>query len=564
MPRKNSLLDRYQAKRDFALTSEPKGGAVRAAAPSKLRYLIQKHDATRLHYDFRLELDGTLKSWAVTKGPSLNPSDKRLAVHVEDHPLEYGSFEGTIPKGQYGGGIVMLWDEGTWEPIGDAEKAYKKGRLSFVLHGKRLKGEWHLVRMGGRARIEKRDNWLLIKSHDQYANEDNGDRALERYTTSATSGRTMSAIGKGNKQWGAKVAKTSTRTKSAKAKRTTKKKATPAGRSEKKKRAKAAGDPPPRFIAPQLATLVSDPPKGDNWVHEIKFDGYRALCRISKGTVKLVTRANNDWTKKFKSIADQMAELGLNDALLDGEITSPNVSGATAFESLQQALSANAQDRLHYYLFDALWLDGIDLRRETLLDRKKALKAALPAKHPHIHFSEHFTEPGDKVFARACKMGLEGIISKQADATYRSGRTDAWLKEKCINEQEFVIGGFTFQPKHPERLGALLIGVYEKSELIFAGKVGTGFDRAESARLIKKLTPLEQKTAAFKAVPNPARRDAVWVKPQLVAQINFTEWTGGNSLRHPSYQGLREDKPASQVVREKKTRLAQSKQKDAA
>jgi bifunctional non-homologous end joining protein LigD len=563
MPRRSSSLDRYHAKRDFSLTAEPRGAAVRAAQKSDLRYLIQKHDASRLHYDFRLELDGALKSWAVTKGPSLNPADKRLAVHVEDHPLEYGSFEGTIPEGQYGGGTVMLWDEGTWQPIGDAELAYKKGRLSFILNGKRLKGEWHLVRMGGRTRSEKRNNWLLIKSHDQYADEDNGDRALERYTTSAVSGRTMTAIGKRNKQWGSKVAKTSARGKPARAKKATKKKAAAKARGAKKKRAKAAGDPPPRFIEPQLATLISTPPDGRDWVHEIKFDGYRALCRISRGDVRLLTRSNNDWTHKFQSIADQMAELGIDNAILDGEITSPNVSGATAFESLQQALSDNAQDRLHYYLFDALWLDGVDLRQQTLLERKKILKAALPKKLSHIHLSAHFTEPGSKVFARACKMGLEGIISKRADATYRSGRTDSWTKEKCINEQEFVIGGFTYQPKHPERLAALLIGVYEKQDLIFAGKVGTGFDRAESARLIKKLGPLEQKTPAFKAVPNLAKRDAVWVKPKLVAQINFTEWTGGHSLRHPSYQGLREDKPANQVVREKKTRLVGA-QKDAA
>jgi bifunctional non-homologous end joining protein LigD len=269
------------------------------------------------------------------------------------------------------------------------------------------------------------------------------------------------------------------------------------------------------------------------------------------------SRANNDWTKKFQGIADQMAELPVANAILDGEITSSEVSGATSFEALQQALSNNAQDRLHYYLFDALYLDGVDMRRQTLLERKEALRTVIPGKHPHLHSSEHFKDPGKDVLAQACRMGLEGIISKRADASYRSGRIDVWLKEKCINEQEFVVGGFTYQPKHPERLAALLIGVYEKDQLIFAGKVGTGFDRAESARLIKKLLPLEQKTLPFKAVPNSARRNAIWVKPKLVAQINFTEWTGAHSLRHPSYQGLREDKPANQVVREKKKQIAQ-------
>jgi bifunctional non-homologous end joining protein LigD len=424
--------------------------------------------------------------------------------------------------------------------------------------------------MGGRSN-EKRENWLLIKSHDQYAKEGNGDQALERYTKSAASGRSMLAIAKSNREWKSKVAKTSSakastaktsmgkaakqkiaKTKPGKAKKTVAKK-----KPGKTARKESAGDPPPHFIAPQLATLVATPPDVAGWVHEIKFDGYRALCRISDGKVTLVTRNNNDWTRKFQSIADQMAELPIDNAILDGEITSAELSGATSFEALQHALSDNDQSRLHYYLFDALYLDGEDLRRQPLLDRKEALRAVIPVKHPHIHFSNHFTDPGKDVLAHACRMGLEGIISKKADATYRSGRTDAWLKEKCINEQEFVIGGFTYQPKHPDRLGAMLIGVYEKTTLVFAGKVGTGFDRVESARLIKKLAPLEQKSMPFNAVPNLARRGAVWVKPKLVAQVNFTEWTSGNALRHPSYQGLREDKPATQVVREKKKRIDQ-------
>lgn len=300
---------------------------------------------------------------------------------------------------------------------------------------------------------------------------------------------------------------------------------------------------------------MATPPSGDAWVHEIKFDGYRALCRIANGKVKLVTRNDNDWTKKFQAIADQIAELDIDNAILDGEITSPIVPGGSSFEALQQALTDNAQDRLHYYLFDALYLHGEDLRRKPLLQRKEALRAVIPNKHPSIHFSRHFTDPGPDVLAHACRMGLEGIISKRVDANYRSGRTEAWLKEKCINEQEFVIGGFTYQPKHPERLGAMLIGVYEKDQLIFAGKVGTGFDRAESARLLKKLEPIEQKAAPFKSVPSLAKRGAIWVRPKLVAQIIFTEWTGANSLRHPSYQGLREDKPARQVVRERKKRV---------
>jgi bifunctional non-homologous end joining protein LigD len=286
-------------------------------------------------------------------------------------------------------------------------------------------------------------------------------------------------------RFSARWPKASRRAKPAKAGKTVKKTAKKTAKASKRKPAKEIGRTPPRFIEPQLATLVSQPPSGDNWVHEIKYDGYRALCRISNGAVKLLTRSNNDWTKKFQSIADQMADLPIANAILDGEITSSEMSGATSFEALQQALSNNAQDRLHYYLFDALYLHGVDLRRRTLLERKEALRAVIPGKHPHLHFSEHFKGTGNDILAQACRIGLEGIISKRADAIYRSGRTEAWLKEKCTNEQEFVIGGFTYQPKHPERLAALLIGVYEYKELIFAGKVGTGFDRAESARLVK-------------------------------------------------------------------------------
>ena len=504
-----SALDRYQAKRDFNKTAEPRGKAPhQSSAYGGLRYLIQKHAARRLHYDFRLELDGTLKSWAVTKGPSLDPADKRLAVHVEDHPLEYGSFEGTIPQGQYGGGTVMLWDEGTWEPIGDAAASYKKGRLTFILNGERLKGEWHLVRMGGRASAGgKHDNWLLIKSRDQYANEKNGDQALEKFTTSAVSDRSMEAIAKGNKQWKSKAA----------VKKAPAKTKEPTRRTPKRKASKAsgAGTAPPAFIEPELATLVSEPPSGAQWVHEIKFDGYRALCRIAGGDVKLVTRNNNDWTRKFQGLADQMAALEIDNAILDGEITTIDEQGASSFGALQQALSDNKQDRLHYYLFDALYLDGADLRTKPLLERKEALRAVIPQGHAAVHFSEHFVQPGPDVLQHACHIALEGIVSKRADAAYRSGRNDNWLKSKCLNEQEFVIGGYTRQPKHPDRLAALLIGVYDKKELIFAGKVGTGFDRTESARLLKKLAPLELKAAPFKAVPREAQRRTIVGKADL-------------------------------------------------
>jgi DNA ligase D-like protein (predicted 3'-phosphoesterase) len=382
-------------KRDFTKTAEPRGDAPRASGV-QLKYLIQKHAARRLHYDFRLELDGTLKSWAVTKGPSLDPADKRLAVHVEDHPLEYGSFEGTIPQGQYGGGTVMLWDEGTWEPVGHAAQAYKKGRLTFILYGKRLKGEWHLVRMGGRAKDGKRDNWLLIKSHDKYAREGDGDRALERYQKSAVSDRSMEAIAKGNKQWVAKAGNAAKPAAASRAKKT--KKAAP------KKKPATSDKAPPAFIAPELATLVSDPPSGDGWVHEIKFDGYRALCRIAGGKTKLLTRNNNDWTDKFKFIAEQMGDLDIDNAILDGEITTIDETGAMSFGALQQALSNRAQDKLHYYLFDALYLNGEDLRRKPLLERKQALRDVIPSGHTSLHYSDHFVEPGKDVLQHACHI----------------------------------------------------------------------------------------------------------------------------------------------------------------
>ena len=528
-------LATYRAKRDFTKTAEPSGSKRPKALHNS--YLIQKHAARRLHYDFRLEMDGVLKSWAVTRGPSLNPDDKRLAVHVEDHPLAYGSFEGTIPQGQYGGGTVMLWDTGVWEPIGDAQRSYKKGNLTFELLGKRLKGRWHLVRMHGRKQGDnKHENWLLIKGKDQYANEENGDDAIVSYQKSAVSNRSMDQISRGAKIWQSK-------------KETAKK---PKASTLKKNTIKSKNSiAPPSFISPQLATLVTTPPQGDNWVHEIKFDGYRLLARLEEGKVTLNTRAHNDWTHKFKNMASEISQLNADNALLDGEIVSMADDGTMSFHGLQDALSNGHSERLHYYVFDLLYLNGKDTRDQSLLERKEALKNLLKKAPLHIHYSEHFNEPGSKVLDHACHIALEGIISKRADAAYHSGRNELWLKSKCSKEQEIVVGGYILQPKHPDLLGALLTGYYEKSNLIFSGKVGTGFSHEEGKLILKKLKKLKRPLSPFKAVPTLSKKGALWVDPQLVAQVHFAEWTPDGHMRHPSFIGLREDKPAREVQREK-------------
>jgi bifunctional non-homologous end joining protein LigD len=532
-------LSTYRSKRDFHKTLEPSGKVGRKAGHS---YLIQKHAARRLHYDFRLEMDGVLKSWAVTRGPSLDPADKRLAVHVEDHPLAYGKFEGTIPKGEYGGGTVMLWDRGSWMPVGDPHRGYEKGHLSFDLQGERLKGRWHLVRMGGKSAGKKKENWLLIKSHDGYAKEGKGDYALEHHKSSVTTDRTLQQIAVGrSRQWHSDR-KTSAAARAIQ--KPVRKKLPDRGRS-------GAGKAPPEFVPPELATLVSHPPKGENWVHEIKFDGYRLLARIQDGETRLITRAHNDWTGKFSSIASALSGLHCRNALLDGEVVNQDPQGGMTFHGLQQALSEGRQGELHYYAFDLLFLDGKDLQHRPLLERKALLKKLLKRAPAEIHYSEHFTAAGADVLAHACDIALEGIVSKRADRPYRQGRSLDWMKSKCILEQEVVIGGYTTQPKHPGTLAALLTGYQKDGALVYSGKVGTGFSQEDAAKVLKRLKGLSRKRSPFVSVPTAARRGACWVDPELVAQVNFSEWTADGRMRHPSYQGLREDKPAGDVVRER-------------
>ncbi|MBV8939711.1 MAG: DNA ligase D [Alphaproteobacteria bacterium] len=535
-PRK---LAGYRAKRDFSKTAEPPG--IPKTSGKKLIYMIQKHAASRLHYDFRLEWEGVLLSWAVTKGPSLDPAERRLAVHVEDHPVAYATFEGTIPKGQYGGGTVMLWDRGSWEPLEDMQKSYKKGHMRFLLHGERLKGEWHLVRMAPRGNEKGKDNWLLIKSNDEEAKPGKGDHAVTQYLTSIASGRSMEEItgDRKSKVW--------------QSNREEKKKveAPPGKKAAAKTKVTPGRDKLPAFVEPQLATLVAEPPNAPGWVHEIKFDGYRALARLDGEKVQILTRSGKDWTAKFRSVAEAVAQLDAQKALLDGEIVALNDEGASSFAALQKALSENDQGALHYYLFDLLHLNGHDLMKEPLATRKEQLRALTPEAHPLLHYSEHFTQEGEVVLHKACAIALEGIVSKRLDARYRSGRGDSWLKSKCIRAQEFVIGGFTDQTKHAGVLGALLIGYYEQEKLILCGKVGTGFTTAQAADLRKKLHALKRAEPPFDVLPRGYRKGAIWVEPTLVAQVEFTEWTKDNVLRHPSFQGLREDKPATEVVREK-------------
>ncbi|MGN6209345.1 DNA ligase D [Asticcacaulis sp.] len=521
-------LEKYRQKRDFKITAEPEG-IVRKKAGH--RYLIQKHAATRLHYDFRLELDGTLKSWAVTKGPSLDPADKRLAVEVEDHPVDYGRFEGTIPKGQYGGGTVMLWDEGTWEPIGDPHEGLKKGDFKFRLNGKRLKGEWVLVRMKPRPQDKGRNNWLLIKHHDEHVVEDDDDHILTDNMTSIASGRTMEEIAEcGGRVWKSSHAEKTTPTK------------------------KASKAPALKFIEPELATLADAIPTGKDWLHEVKFDGYRTFAYIEGNSVRMLTRKGLDWTPKFQALADRLADLSVKSAIIDGEVVALNTEGRSSFTELKNALSAGKSADLQYYVFDLLYLDGEDLRGLHLLERKARLAELLKGKDfdGRINFSEHFFEADKGFLNRICDMEMEGLICKRADAPYVSGRAKSWLKVKCHKRQEFVVGGFS-EPTHAERgIGAILLGYYEEEKFVYAGKCGTGFDRDTSVALRKALDKLEVVKSPYDdKLPADARRGAHYVTPQLVCEVEFTEWTDDGRLRHPSFQGLREDKPAQEVGRDR-------------
>ncbi len=617
-------LEQYRKKRDFSRTPEPAGAPgrkqVTAAKVQGLGFVVQKHAASRLHYDFRLELDGVLKSWAVPKGPSLDPHEKRLAVQVEDHPIEYGDFEGIIPTGQYGGGTVLLWDRGLWASFeGDAAESFAKGKLKLVLMGEKLRGGWTLVRMHGPRAGERGENWLLIKENDDTAQPGSGDALVRDRAASVLSGQTIEQIAadpprvwqsKGGDDADAtkhaatkhkdeapaeRAARASARTASAKrttagkaggkAKRSTGKAAADAGKdAPRADLAELAAAVPgarraamPAAIEPQLATLASEPPEGDSWLHEIKLDGYRALCELRRGKVRLLTRRGKDWSDRFAAVAAAAANLPVESAILDGEVTVLQADGTTSFQALQDALSdggGQPGSGLVYFVFDLLYLDGWDLRAAPLLARKDLLRQLLaaggaaapaveaggppaggrgePAAHDTLRFSDHVAGQGQDVFRAACRHHLEGIVSKRADRAWHAGRGPDWLKVKCHQRQEVVIGGFTDPQGTRAGLGALLMGVFDGSKLLYCGKVGTGFSASTLLHLHRQLKRLERASPPFDNPPRGAEaRGAHWIEPKLVAEVAFAEWTRDGHLRQPSFLGLREDKPAQQVVRER-------------
>jgi len=550
MSRKSDPLATYNKKRDFAKTAEP-AGKVATRKGKALSFMVQKHDASRLHYDLRLELEGTLKSWAVTRGPSLDPADKRLAVRTEDHPLSYATFEGTIPKGQYGGGTVMLWDRGIWipHPGKDPVKTLAEGHLHFTLEGERMKGEWIMIRMKPRGK-ERGENWLLRKIEDEYAGSPTG--LTELYLTSIKTGRTMDEIAAGKE---ARELPSSPR----------KRGSSPASPSRKKLDSRFRGNDVkfPSFKEPQKATLVDAVPAGAAWLHEMKYDGYRCLLAIAGAEAKIHTRTGLDWTGKFPEIAKAAASIQCDSALLDGEIVALDDKGNTGFSALQQAISEGGRG-LSLFLFDALEIDGEKLDKLPNIERKQRLAALLgEGVLPFILYADHILGKGEQLFDAMCEAGQEGIISKKADAPYRSARTKNWLKVKCTRRQEFVILGWSESDKKGRGFRALLLGLNEGGKLRYAGKVGTGFSVTVQQDLRARLDKLAVDKAPA-PVPRAEARGAHWVKPALVAEIAFAEFTADKVVRHASFLGLRGDKKPKEVVAELPQKIPEPEADDVA
>jgi bifunctional non-homologous end joining protein LigD len=521
-------LEEYRRKRDFARTPEPSGQDGVAAKDSGI-FVVHKHAARRLHYDLRLEHEGVLESWALPKGPGLTPGERRLAVHVEDHPLEYGDFEGVIPEGEYGTGTVMLWDRGRWHA-----KRRESGRIDFVLEGHKLRGSWSLVRMHGRTAKEG-DNWLLIKRRDRDVprNPDDGLVPSELADRSVVSGRRLEEIAADrDRTW------------------TSGGKATPS-RGPLQPEALEGTHPGalPPAPHPQLATLAEAVPQNGGWIHEIKFDGYRILARIEAREVRLISRNGQDWTERFPAIAALLTNIEATDALLDGEVVALGADGISSFRRLQEALSAHHTGGLIYQTFDLLHLNGFDLTGVALHARKDALAALLDASgltgSARVRFTDHIEGRGRDFLNGVCRLGLEGVVSKREDGSYQEGRTTEWLKVKCTRHEELVIGGYTDPSGARAGFGALLVGAYADGRLIYTNRVGTGFSDQQLATLHPRLEALETARSPFD--PAPRQRGVHWVRPELVAELEYTEWTRGGALRHPSFRGLRDDRDPAEI-----------------
>ncbi|EAU40470.1 hypothetical protein FP2506_04556 [Fulvimarina pelagi HTCC2506] len=550
------LLTAYREKRDFSKTHEPSGeDAQRDESRTRLSFCVQKHDATRLHYDFRIEWDGVLKSWAVTKGPSLDPADKRLAVRTEDHPLAYGDFEGVIPKKEYGGGTVMLWDRGSWEAREDPDQGFEKGSLKLRLAGEKMKGDWALVRMKPR-KGEKRENWLLIKEKDE---EVDRRRNLLKLDRSVKTGRAMEEIAAADETL--EDARPSETAKIRNAAKAESQEATDAMREHfsqsedrKAKGARSAGADKrgsvlPAFVKPQLATLVEAAPEGEDWLSEMKYDGYRVLIAVGGGKARLFTRNEKDWTVTFTGIAKAALALDCESALIDGEVVAFDDAGRTDFSALQAALSDGAP--LSCFCFDILELDGKDLRERPLIERKTILRDLVPdVKDATLLYSEHVEGNGLAVFDHLCGKGYEGIVAKRADAPYRSGRSKSWLKVKCTRRQEFVIGGFSPSEKAGRPFSSILVGVQDGERFVYRGRVGSGFTGDTLHDLAGTFKSLSRKTSPFADLPRSVARGARFVTPKLVAEIEFAELTADGQIRHGVFKGLREDKEPEEVTGE--------------